>query len=910
MTGYTKIKTLVLSACIIFIPYSLLAQPSWIYHNTGINHTILVHYSANISVNGSSVVSGDYLGIFFNTPSGLSCGGYGQFTGSTITIAAWGTEPGLNNGFAPGETFKWKIWTASDEQEYNAVAVYNTIAFPDSGKFVTNGLSGLTSLTAQVTAVPPQWTYTNTGNYHLIVIPDTTEITINGLPVLSGDYIGVFYDSAGTTACGGYLIWDNTFQFLNAFGKSMTVDNGFETGEAFTWKIWRTYDGVEVIAIPQYDTFNYNDSGNYFSTGISGIISLSALTGPDLSIIAWNYPASGCQTLTDSEHVSVRIKNIGSTIVNTFSVKCTVNGFQLLSQNVSQTIPVGSSIDFVFDDPLDFAVIDTFDCIVEVIFPSDVNNANNTYVKQLINFPVPSVYISGLQSQYCTANTPVTMSGFPAGGYFYGGGVVNNLFYHSIAGNYSVSYAYTDTLAGCSNIVSESVVVVQSPVIDLGPDQVDCFGEIITLEVDTGYQSYYWAGGGTDYYYNATATGYYSVTVTNASGCKGVDVVHLTFNPIPSVQISGNLTGCYGDTIVLDAGIGYDLYIWNDSAAYLTQTHVVTQSGYYKVIVFLDNCIAADSVFVEFFPLPVVEIIGEDSACTGEKITLQATQDFEFYFWSNSVDIFSSTTEVILSGIYSVTVSNIYGCYGSDEFSISFFPFPVADFSVIPFLCAGDTMELDPGKADEYLWSDGSTNSGLLVTASGNYSVALTTNGCTKSDSVNVNFYDKPDAEFGYDQVVNEVYFINYSSISESYSWDFGDNTVSSGFEPFHIYSSPGIYFVVLTLQNDCGIEQFADTVVVTDILTQYTVSSSGIVPNPNLGNFYFDIIIAEPVIAEVSITNIKGQPVILFFQRQLLRGENKIYFDLRTQPDGIYFLKLSFEKGEIFHQLIKTYSR
>ena len=896
-----------LSALIGFTPAVMFAQPSWTYQNTGMNHIILVLNSINISVNGTPVSPGDFIGLFFNTPSGLSCGGYGQWTGTTFTVAAWGTEPGMNNGFATSEDFKWKIWKLSEGQEYDAAATYNTISFPDSGRYVTNGMSGLASLIAQSPAVPNSWHYTNTGLYHLIVISDTVDININGQSITTGDYIGVFYDSSGTLACGGYIVWDGTSQLLYAYGKSLVVDNGFAPGETFAWKIWRSNTGVEVPATPQYDTFNYNDSGNYVTAGVSGLYSLSAVTGPDLAVTGWNSPNSGCQTLTGNEHISVIIKNIGNLIADSFSVSLKVNGIQLLFQNVNQPFTIGSTIDFTFIGSVDFSATDTFNCIVEVIFPPDINSVNNTFEKQLINFPIPQVNISGLQNQYCSSSFPVTLTGTPSGGVFSGGGVVGNLFYHSVAGNYSVNYYYTDVLTGCSNTGSQSVLVFQSPVVNLGPDQVHCFGEVDTLEAPPGYQQYQWSCGGTNDQLIATATGDYSVTVTSSDGCKSIDVIHLTFNPVPSLQITGALSACDGDTVTLDAGYGYDLYLWYDSTVAVTQMHDVTHTGYYKVTVFLNGCSVTDSVFVEFFPIPAVEITGEDSACSGEKIILQATEGYDFYFWSNSIEIFSSTTEVWMTGIYSVTVSNDFGCYGSAVFSVTFFPLPFVNFTGIPLLCAGDTFELKPGKADTYLWSDGSTGSKLNVTTTGIYSVSVTVNGCTGSDSILVYFYEKPTSNFEYLQVVNEFYFTNLSSISENYFWDFGDSTFSFDYEPVHIYSSPGIYTVILTLQNICGSDIHSDSLEVKYILNSNIVYLSGIIPNPNDGSFYFYIILSEPLIAAISITNLLSRPVTLPEEIQLMRGENRLLFDLETLPDGIYLLKFSSQSGIIIHKVIKT---
>ncbi|MCF8370573.1 MAG: hypothetical protein K9H64_03050 [Bacteroidales bacterium] len=49
------------------------------------------------------------------------------------------------------------------------------------------------------------WTYTNTGVYHTIQIQESIPVTIDGVQVSIGDFIGVFYNlSGGGLACAGY----------------------------------------------------------------------------------------------------------------------------------------------------------------------------------------------------------------------------------------------------------------------------------------------------------------------------------------------------------------------------------------------------------------------------------------------------------------------------------------------------------------------------------------------------------------------------------------------------------------------------------------------------------------------------------------------------------------------------------
>ncbi len=62
----------------------------------------------------------------------------------------------------------------------------------------------------------------------------------------------------------------------------------------------------------------------------------------------------------------------------------------------------------------------------------------------------------------------------------------------------------------------------------------------------------------------------------------------------------GNDTTLYvGDTLILDAGPGFDSYLWNDSLA-TEQTLPVTETGEYWVVVTKNDQIAMDTISVSF----------------------------------------------------------------------------------------------------------------------------------------------------------------------------------------------------------------------------------------------------------------------------------------------------------------------
>lgn len=79
--------------------------------------------------------------------------------------------------------------------------------------------------------------------------------------------------------------------------------------------------------------------------------------------------------------------------------------------------------------------------------------------------------------------------------------------------------------------------------------------------------------------------------------------------------------------------------------------------------------------------------------------------------------------------------------------------------------------------------------------------LAFAFTSCDDDDPANVvaGFIFAPENNL---QVGDTVYFTNISSEAVSYEWTFGDSETSTEVEPFHVYSEPGIYDVILVASN------------------------------------------------------------------------------------------------------------
>ncbi|MCF8295508.1 MAG: PKD domain-containing protein, partial [Bacteroidales bacterium] len=243
----------------------------WYYSNTGSNHTVLIPEYATLMVNGSYIDYGDYIGVFYDSAGTMACGGFVQWLGVTTAVTVWGAQNGLDDGFEANEAFTWKIFDSSEGLEYAATAQYDTQSFPNTGYYADNGLSGILELTTAI--YYPDWYYVNTGSSHSILIMAETPITIDGVQISNGDFLGVFYDNNGYLQCGGYIQWTGYNLAFSAWGDdSQTPEkDGFATNEAFVWKIWRGSDQTIYDATASYiQPPVMPNTGFYETNGMSG----------------------------------------------------------------------------------------------------------------------------------------------------------------------------------------------------------------------------------------------------------------------------------------------------------------------------------------------------------------------------------------------------------------------------------------------------------------------------------------------------------------------------------------------------------------------------------------------------------------------------------------------------------------
>ncbi|MBI4645292.1 MAG: immunoglobulin domain-containing protein [Bacteroidia bacterium] len=459
-------------------------------------------------------------------------------------------------------------------------------------------------------------------------------------------------------------------------------------------------------------------------------------------------------------------------------------------------------IDYVWDNGViqntPFVAIVTTTYTVTV---TDNNACTNTDEMTVFVNPTFDATITTTDTVYCTNELPVNLTAFDGGGIWSGTGITdsgNGTFNPAVAGTGQHEIIYTIS-SGCGDADTIYLNVYTAPVANAGIDQEVCQGTNVVHSA-TGGISYIWDNGITqDTPFTALVTTTYTVTVADINGCADTDDVLVTVNESPVVDLGAyNQSACEGETITLDAGAGF-VYEWSDGST--DQTLAVSTNGIYSVtITDINGCIASDSVDITINFNPVIDLGAyNQSGCAGETITLDAGAGY-IYEWSETS--VTQTINITNDGIYSVTITDLNGCTGSDSADVTFNINPVVDLgATTQTACEGEIIALDAGAGYVYEWSDGSVTQINDVTANGVYTVTITDiNGCTASDSVNAVFNPSPIIDLGaYNQTICAGESITLDA-GAGYIYEWSDGSVTQTID----VSSDGIFSATITDENGC----------------------------------------------------------------------------------------------------------
>jgi gliding motility-associated-like protein len=182
--------------------------------------------------------------------------------------------------------------------------------------------------------------------------------------------------------------------------------------------------------------------------------------------------------------------------------------------------------------------------------------------------------------------------------------------------------------------------------------------------------------------WNPAFAGTASVCVV-AFGCDSSNQIctNVLINPSPAepvITANGPTTFCLGENVILSSSSPTsNSWLPNgENTAFIT----VTQTGVYAVVVTGTNgCTSiSDDIFVNVSTGPLTPLItATDSTCAGDVITLSATPVGDF-LWNTGDTTQSIEITVNSTSIFTVTITDSYGCIGTATQQVAVFDYPLA----------------------------------------------------------------------------------------------------------------------------------------------------------------------------------------------------------------------------------------
>ena len=393
---------------------------------------------------------------------------------------------------------------------------------------------------------------------------------------------------------------------------------------------------------------------------------------------------------------------------------------------------------------------------------------------------------------------------------------------------------YTVTVTdvnGCENTASTSVSTTNAPANFnvTAPSNFICQGQTLTLDAGASpaITSYFWNTGATAQTITVSTPGWYKVTVTDALGCTWRDSLQVSVLPNPIVNLGPDTNLCAGNNLVLFAPGGLS-YNWSTGSS--AQNISVNTSGTYSVTVTnsTTTCTSTDQVNVNVVPVPTPVLPAATSFCSGDSVLLDPGPGFGQYAWSNGSN--AQSIHATTGGTYTVTVTNANGCTAIASATVTQLA-PVNVIAIAPASgCDGGTINVlaTPGFAT-YDWSNGGVGQSLPVTASGTYTVTVTSaNGCVGVASTSVTFNPNPSVSLGPNDTLcaGNTATLNAGGGFSGYGWSNGANTQSI------TVGQTGTYTVTVTDANGCtatsSVDLIGSTVAPVDLGPAINICDSG----------------------------------------------------------------------------------
>lgn len=438
-----------------------------------------------------------------------------------------------------------------------------------------------------------------------------------------------------------------------------------------------------------------------------------------------------------------------------------------------------------------------------------------------------NVFALATKSVLCVGDSTLLSSSIGQSSYLWSSGATTYSTYVKPTSTtiYSVSIGST-----CGPVTKTVQVTVNSPsgnTLTVTSPATVCTGGSFPVSA-SGFSSYTYTFGTNTYSgssitasVNSPTTTNFSVTATDAGGCKTMSVFPISAAPMPTLSISGPTLICFGQTATLTAS-GANTYTWTNSSFTPIGTGPTltvspfTVSTYFLLGADANGCqgpFANHTVKAD----PASANIGVSSVsiCVGATVSLSATMFSTptTYSWSTGTTTQSTVVSPTVTTTYTVDVNNsLCGTMTATRtITVSPLPYPTVSITGTSSVACtiGGYVSLTASGASSYTWSTSYVSPTVNVTnstpgVSNYYVIGANSAGCKAMSALyTVTFIPSPLTSIsGASIMCAGSTSVLTASGASTYSWNTGPTTNTLNISPV---SSPTTFSVTGTATNGCS---------------------------------------------------------------------------------------------------------
>lgn len=523
----------------------------------------------------------------------------------------------------------------------------------------------------------------------------------------------------------------------------------------------------------------------------------------DMQALSITSPVSSCG-LSAAETVIGSFQNFGTSPVTSFNVCFTVNGGAAICETVNQTVAPGSTYVHTFTGTANMSLPGDYDLLIYPVATGDSLNCSDTLRQRITNvpeintFPYVERYENGTGGWRPVGNAPSWAYGTPAKAVIQGAASGQNAWVSGgLTGQYSPNENHA-LLGPCFNFSNAPA----NPWVAMSVwwDSENTWdGTNLQYSIDSGatWVNVGAAGAPFNWYNN-----------NNISSAPGGDPSGWTGSSQDGFSSGGWVTAKHP----------------LDTAALNGQSYVLFRLAFAS-----DGSVQRDGFAVDDFVIaePPVLSLGPDSTVCGG-YALNSGYTVGTFEWSTGDTLpaiqLSNTGTTARTDTVSLIYTDTLGLCAFDTILLTVEPAPQPDLGPDQVLCPGDSIVLDAGMGDTYLWSSGGMSQTETVSAGGTYTVTVTntTTGCSNTDDILIT--QNPGVTTSTDTTIctGGTATLTANLPNGSFVWSTGDTT------PTLTVSQAGTYSVTATDQNNCMTTGDVMVSVTPDAVADFSFTSAG----------------------------------------------------------------------------------